>query len=306
LIRRCGLPRKRFSRIYAKSFGWVFKGNATIATLIRKNATRLDLSNGNLLTINRRTFDDYQKLEELHIINSGVRSIQDGAFSALPQLRQLDLSRNFITKFTSQIFAPHNKLRKLLVADNLLTALDGFDVDQFPELALLDISNNQITRLPPNLLAKLQKGENFTLISENNPFDCTIERLLNDNLSSRFCNNELQHLPLSRKPPEASFVTCIFWISGSFWCGVIAGNVCMIKKLLWTNVATLKKDRGTQYGNTVRRVCPRLNQFSESFSFLTVKEFFENPPREICKTPISSPPELNRSPLSSGTNQMYV
>jgi Leucine-rich repeat (LRR) protein len=266
----------------------------------------LDLSNGNLLTINRRTFDDYQKLEELHIINSGVRSIQDGAFSALPQLRQLDLSRNFITEFTSQIFAPHNKLRKLVVADNLLTALDGFDVDQFRELALLDISNNQITRLPPNLLAKLQKGENFTLISENNPFDCTIERLLNDNLSSRFCNNELQHLPLSRKPPEASFVTCIFWISGSFWCGVIAGNVCMIKKLLWTNVATLKKDRGTQYGNTVRRVCPRLNQFSESFSFLTVKEFFENPPREICKTPISSPPELNRSPLSSGANQMYV
>lgn len=198
--------------------------------------------------IKRETFNKYQKLQELNIINSRLSSIEDGAFYDLQQLTKVNMSKNFISNLSEKIFSPRSKLWKFVVSHNTLSDIANFDINYLPELTILDISNNYLKYLPVSLINRLKNDNNFTLIASNNPWDCSDKRwsfLLNENLQQTFCG-VTQFLPL-RLPPQASFVTCVFWIFGSFWCGVIMGNLCMIKKIVFRNKT--KQDQSTQYGD---------------------------------------------------------
>ncbi|EFA01179.1 leucine-rich repeat-containing protein 15 [Tribolium castaneum] len=216
-----------------------------------ENITKLNLANSDLLMIKRETFNKYQKLEELNIINSRLNAIADGAFYDLPQLTKVNMSKNLISGLSEKIFRPGSKLWKFVVSYNMLSDIDDFDIGYLPELAILDISNNHMRYLPASVVNKLKNDNNFTLIAANNPWDCTNEKwrdLLDKHLAEKFCGPEVSpHSLVMTLPPQAGFTTCIFWIVGAFWCGIILGNLCIIRKLVCKPKGLSKQDQCTQY-----------------------------------------------------------
>ncbi|XP_044269693.1 leucine-rich repeat-containing protein egg-6-like isoform X2 [Tribolium madens] len=221
-----------------------------ITCLTYENITRLNLANSDLLMIKRETFNKYQKLEELNIINSRLNSIADGAFYDLPRLTKVNMSKNFISKLSEKIFRPGSKLRKFDVSHNMLTDINDFDIEYLPELAIFDISNNQIRYLPVNVVNKVKNDKNFTLIATNNPWDCTTEKwsaFLDNQLAHKFCESKITPQILAMTlPPQSGLSTCIFWIVGAFWCGIILGNLCVIRRIVCRPKLN-KQDQCTQY-----------------------------------------------------------
>ncbi|RZC36521.1 uncharacterized protein BDFB_009625, partial [Asbolus verrucosus] len=217
-------------------------------TLFRKvnqtrvnQSTQLNLSNNNLPRLTRKTFNNYKQVEQLLIINSRVSFINDGAFYDLKQLKEVNIAKNFITHLSSKMFGYNSNLKKLVVSDNMLNDLDSFDISYFPQLAIFDIINNKIKILPENVLEKLE-DDSLVMLIGNNSWDCankTWSRLLNPWLFQKFCINrgseivkEMPKFLAMKAPRQGDFPSCIYWIIGGFWGGVIAGNICLIKRLL--------------------------------------------------------------------------
>lgn len=243
-------------KIFCRIYVGLARGRAP--TSANRNIKRLDVANNNLFEIKRETFNNYPELEELNIINSGVTSIADKAFYDLPHLSRVNMSKNFITSLSHKIFRPRSKLWKFDVSSNMLNNLDTFDVSYFPELELVDVSNNQLRFLPESFIRKLESGGGFRVISYNNPWNCQHKNwshLLSENLRKEFCADEArldltQTLAL-KLPPQANFVTCALWVFGAFWVGLIAGNMCLIKKIIFPEKPIVKVDQSTNthHGN---------------------------------------------------------
>ena len=104
----------------------------------------------------------YKQLESLHIRNSGIDSIQEGAFKSLGSLNSLDLSGNELRNLTKGMFLGLTALKTLVVQSNNIELIASDAFDTLPQLRKLELSKNNGLQLPVNVFSKsinLQKVE---------------------------------------------------------------------------------------------------------------------------------------------------
>lgn len=140
----------------------------------------LDISNNQLDSITRSTFEHLTILELLKLDNNRITFIEDGAFDSLSSLQILDLSYNHISWIVEN---PHGAFARLQELTNLLLA--GNDIfhiskDAFTGLdnvIQIDLSNNTIASIEDNPFKNLHKLKELLINSSSLICDCSLKWL---------------------------------------------------------------------------------------------------------------------------------
>ncbi|XP_074034464.1 uncharacterized protein [Leptinotarsa decemlineata] len=257
-------------------------GKLTV-NLEAEDILELNISDTPISHVDRRTFGRYRNIHTLILRNSDIHSIEYNAFADLSFLRNLNLGNNLLENFSSSVFSENNSLYWLDLSNNLLGDLTNFNVSYFPYLMIMNVSNNRLEYLPENIMDKLKEINNFYIITDNNPWNCSHpgwSQNLNPNLIAAFCTRNMfdnriiqeklnylknedisygEHKNFNSSRNEAirkkcrskswCFSYCVFWFVAAVWMGVILGNVCKLKDIVCRT--TLKmRDKYTQYDMT--------------------------------------------------------
>ena len=133
---------------------------------------------------------DLSKITKLVVSDAGMKTLKDGDFQGLSNLKQLWLSGNELTALTRQYFTPLANLEDLEVIDNNLASLPASVFFDLPNLKYLDLGGNVLTSLPTNIFRR-----SSNLIDLNLDYN-SLDRLPNrifDGLSN------LKHLNLAQR-----------------------------------------------------------------------------------------------------------
>lgn len=174
--------------------------NEVTANVDPEGILKLDLSNNHIETIPKGSFEIFSKLEELELTNNGLSTIEEGAFDGLQQMLTLNLSNNNLLELKSELFKETYNLQILILSNNSLEYWENFQISDFLSLQYLDISNNRFTYLPLDLLNVLEEHPTFTLIADENPWNCENENLKNFNVGNFICG--LQNASETITPDE--------------------------------------------------------------------------------------------------------
>ena len=90
-------------------------------------------------------FQQFTKLEELHIVESNVPAIGKHSFWGVPTLLTLNLTRNNISNVLEYNFRGLANLVKLHLDDNRIESMPSGTFRHVPELRVLTLSKNRIT-----------------------------------------------------------------------------------------------------------------------------------------------------------------
>ncbi|CAH0548069.1 unnamed protein product [Brassicogethes aeneus] len=229
--------------------------------VLQENVINLNITNSYVNLIQRKNFVNYKNLRYLSICHSQLMFVEENAFLDLLYLEELDLSDNFLRRISTNLFPDNNKIISLMVPNNLIEDLDDFDINRFPHLKKINLSNNILEYLPSNLINKMASSKDFIIAVNKNPFNCSHVKW-KQYLTNRpqFCNEfnlgnteklKLQPIvaPLSEDSENKTipkdycikhchFFNCLIWTFSGIWIGIIVGNVCKIKDLIF-----LKKKR---------------------------------------------------------------
>lgn len=147
----------------------------------------MDLSDNHLDTITAGSFRNFSKIEEIVIANGRVSSIENGAFEGLHQLLTLNLTNNNLSELKSKVLKSNSNLQFLILSNNKIESWDNFKVSDLVSLLYLDISGNKFTYLPQDILKLLDDHPTFTIVLDDNPWDCNNEILKNSNIAKYIC-----------------------------------------------------------------------------------------------------------------------
>ncbi|VEN43685.1 unnamed protein product [Callosobruchus maculatus] len=235
-----------------------------------EDINELNVTNSYIPSLQPTFFERFPNLNKIVLKNVHLKEIEADTFSKLKALKYLDLGNNNLETFN---MSESNRLEYLDLSDNNLQNLSFFDeVNSFNSLKYFDISNNYIKFLPKPLMQKLKTDPSFRLIPDGNPWNCNMSEwsgTLNQELIEWFynrkptanCQNGNDRLKLASTleeetpdeevtcPTPTCFTQCLFWFFGAIWMGIIIGNVCKIRKLLFSS--TRHEDKTTQYGNLI-------------------------------------------------------
>lgn len=224
----------------------------------RKDVKHLKITNSLIEFLRRETLEDYKNLRTLTIANSGLKLVEYGAVSENLLLESFNVTNNFIQDISSKTFPSNNNIKTISLSNNLFRSLSDFDINHFPHLHTLDISKNYLEYLPEQLLNKLDNSS-FTLIAGNNPFKCDDWLSKSIGLCTLITKSKLQPLLINYTNVTSSantevkcirhchFLKCIPPFLCGIWLGIIIGNICKIKDLIYPK---LMENKSTQYGKT--------------------------------------------------------
>ncbi|CAG9854416.1 unnamed protein product [Phyllotreta striolata] len=251
------------------------------------DVVEVNIINSSLPSIANWTFSKFKYLRTLNVRNSRLTGISEGAFSSLDNLQNLYLSDNLLDNIDSNIInETKNLLSRLDLSCNRIKTLENFNASNFPRLKLMNVSNNELEFLPEDLLQKLARNEEFYLIVDNNPWNCSnvnwgksfdaggglwrdifCNQSYNKNRRKNTREDEVPFTETSMSKENNSeildgdnyciyscsytsrcFSYCTLWFVGGIWIGVILGNVCKIRKLMCKPdpVARTQQEQHTQ------------------------------------------------------------
>lgn len=234
------------------------------------------MENSSVSVVKSDMFVNFPNIQILRLRNASVRVIEEGAFRELLSLKKVYLTDNYLEELNSNVFAPNNSILILDLSHNLLSNLDNFEMDNFPLLKILNISHNRMEYLPENILSKVTEPNNFYLVVDNNPWNCLHPNWvlhLMEILVEAFCTNktydptemdikvakltnvEYKNNTQTKTDPEQdnfyclsySLKSCLLWAFGAVWIGIILGNMCTLKRMLFTPPRRYE-DKNTQCG----------------------------------------------------------
>lgn len=110
----------------------------------------------NALTIGP-IFQQFTRLEELHIVRSNIPSIGRYSFWGVPTLRKLNLTQNNISHVLDYNFRGLANLLELHLDDNRIESMPSGTFRHLHELRVLSLARNRITELVPRLFLMLGK-----------------------------------------------------------------------------------------------------------------------------------------------------
>ncbi|XP_068083904.1 insulin-like growth factor-binding protein complex acid labile subunit [Anabrus simplex] len=113
-------------------------------------------SNPNFLTIGP-IFQQFTRLEELHITDSNIPAIGKHSFWGVPTMQELNLVRNNISHVLDYNFRGLVNLLKLHLDDNRIESMPSGTFRYLQELRVLTLARNRITELVPRLFLMLGK-----------------------------------------------------------------------------------------------------------------------------------------------------
>lgn len=120
------------------------------------------LKNKNHLTIGP-VFQNFSRLEQLHITYSNIPTIGRHSFWGVPTLKQLNLSHNNITQLLENNFRGLINLLELYLDYNRIESMTSGTFRHLPELMVLSLTRNRISELAPRLFLGLGKLHQFHL-----------------------------------------------------------------------------------------------------------------------------------------------
>ncbi|XP_044584767.1 leucine-rich repeat-containing protein 15-like [Cotesia glomerata] len=127
-----------------------------------KNLEYFSVSNNNLTSLKRYTFDHLLNLKILKLSHNGLTEIIPGTFNKLVSLEVLDLSSNKLQILPNDWIGPKIKLKYLFLNDNSLTSLQSSSIIKIKTLQHLNIGNNPL-RFMINLQTLWSLSENLTM-----------------------------------------------------------------------------------------------------------------------------------------------
>lgn len=219
--------------------------------------------------ITREMFESFKNVHTLILDDTKTEAIEEDTFQDLQKLTNLHITNNYITSFKSNILNSSN-LVWLDISNNSLTSLSDLNISGIPSVTVLNISHNSLEYLPEDIMFKLNSSNRFFVIVDNNPWNCS-HPLWKDKLSTEFvrvfCLNtsvdssyaeaEEQNIignVNSTKEMSSSCSAsimnrhCPFWIFGALWTGVILGNIRKLKQLVFCPTNITSDDKTTQCG----------------------------------------------------------
>lgn len=110
----------------------------------------------NVLTIGP-IFQQFSRLEELHIVRSNIPSIGRYSFWGVPTLQKLNLTQNNISHVLDYNFRGLANLLELHLDDNRIESMPSGTFRHLNELKVLSLARNRITELVPRLFLMLGK-----------------------------------------------------------------------------------------------------------------------------------------------------
>ncbi|KAJ8938994.1 hypothetical protein NQ318_015559 [Aromia moschata] len=246
--------------------------SVTLSNADSNAVEELEVTNSSIIILEEGTFTNFKSLRTLYLRNTTTRYLAEGVFANLLSLTTIGITDNYLETLSSDAFGPNNSVQFLDVSHNLLSDLSDFDVGWFPSLVVLNVSHNRLEHLPAGVLDRLAEVNDFYAIVDNNPWNCShpawAERLTETSVAA-FCGDHvydsseaqskmraLEESPLNGTEADeeaagcfwrCAFLTCVWWIIGAVWVGVILGNVCKLKRLLFTQPRTYV-DKNTQCG----------------------------------------------------------
>jgi Leucine-rich repeat (LRR) protein len=110
----------------------------------------------NALTIGP-IFQQFGRLEELHIVRSNIPSIGRYSFWGVPTLQKLNLTENNISHVLDYNFRGLANLLELYLDDNRIESMPSGTFRYLHELRVLSLARNRITELVPRLFLMLGK-----------------------------------------------------------------------------------------------------------------------------------------------------
>ncbi|XP_066995675.1 leucine-rich repeat-containing protein 15 [Anabrus simplex] len=113
-------------------------------------------SNPNFITIGP-IFQQFRRLEELHITDSNIPAIGRHSFWGVPTLQVLNLTRNNISHVLDYNFRGLANLLRLHLDDNRIESMPSGTFRYLQELRVLTLARNRITELVPRLFLMLGK-----------------------------------------------------------------------------------------------------------------------------------------------------
>lgn len=226
-------------------------------TLNQTDIVSFNITKGIIPTISPTTFKNFINLQSLYITDSKVSNLEDNAFSHALDLQDLSLNNNVLTGFNSRSLSPENRLRTLDLSNNRLNDFADFNISYFPKLNALNLASNLLTHLPVDLVQMLKEQNEFYLVADNNPWNCSHpnwSEYLTDQLVNAFCTNKTfgqeidgrmieNGLDARSEPTDEndckkadctkySFYYCLLWSFCGIWIGIIVGNIGKIKNLI--------------------------------------------------------------------------
>lgn len=239
------------------------------------------IENSSVSVIKSDMFVNFPNIQILRLRNASIQTVEEGAFQDLLNLKKVYLTDNYLEVLNSNVFPSNNSIRILDLSRNLLNNLDDFDLEPFPLLTIMNVSHNRLEYLPDNIMNKLNESNNFYLIVDNNPWNCLHPKWvlrLTEILVEAFCTNksydptemdikvekltnpEYKNGTKNEATPEQnsfyclkySLKSCLMWAFGAVWVGVILGNMCKLKRMLFTQPRRYE-DKNTQCGKLWNR-----------------------------------------------------
>lgn len=102
-------------------------------------------------------FQQFNRLEELHIVRSNVPAIGRHSFWGVPTLQTLNLTQNNISHVLDYNFRGLANLLELHLDDNRIESMPSETFRYLQELRVLSLARNRITKLVPRLFLMLGK-----------------------------------------------------------------------------------------------------------------------------------------------------
>lgn len=102
-------------------------------------------------------FQQFNRLEELHIVRSNVPAIGRHSFWGVPTLQKLNLTQNNISHVLDYNFRGLANLLELHLDDNRIESMPSETFRHLQELSVLSLARNRISKLVPRLFLMLGK-----------------------------------------------------------------------------------------------------------------------------------------------------
>jgi hypothetical protein len=128
-----------------------------------RNLETLDLSNNNIETLHKNTFDNLNKLTSLSLRNNKLKIIDNYLFKDNIKLKELDLGFNNIDYIDKIFFNNLVNLKSLYLGFNNLEILDKDIFFNLEFLESLSLKSNKLTNLDKNIFMNLRKLKELDL-----------------------------------------------------------------------------------------------------------------------------------------------
>ncbi|CAH1983861.1 unnamed protein product [Acanthoscelides obtectus] len=134
----------------------------------------IDLSSNHLVSIPSGNFLYQERLQELHLYNNTLSSINTTTFQGLKSLTVLNLRKNYLDELPKRLFSTLTKIEELDLGENSISRIDPLAFDGLRNLRVLYLDDNNLSMVPTptfsviGSLAELHVGHNgFTILPDD-------------------------------------------------------------------------------------------------------------------------------------------